>query len=270
MFVQLRIAADGDGDVDGSSAAGGQYYTNTRSGIQSGCQITIMVFIHKFISLFKHASEFTDTINNSQCIGQSNGAQFCFCIIFISLWDSPPAIDDWHWPDLALCLAAWVLAMVLGAPSSATVATFGRQRNRSALRCYFNDYADEHRASSIEHLQWLRQRQRRRGRWSIRTLETWKCNLCNLCGWCLRPSLSSVICSISRAIRQIQNAVYQMEMPQRHLPSIQALAQLILIYDFNDSAYKLKAFQVSALVLYDSTCIFIYFCWPAANVVIIV
>lgn len=52
-------------------------------------------------------------------------------------------------PATKLCLG---LGTVLGAPSSATVAARRRQQNRSALRCYFNDYADEHSESSIEQL----------------------------------------------------------------------------------------------------------------------
>ncbi|TDG45354.1 hypothetical protein AWZ03_008212 [Drosophila navojoa] len=53
-------------------------------------------------------------------------------------------------PPTKLCLGLG-LGPGLGVPSSATVAARRRQQNRSALRCYFNDYADEHSAPSIEH-----------------------------------------------------------------------------------------------------------------------
>lgn len=68
---------------------------------------------------------------------------------------------------------------------------------------------------------------------------------------CPVSSAHTVICSIMRAIRQIQNADYQMwrlnhRLRWRHLSS--SSAWLILIYDFNSSTYKLKAFRVRVLV----------------------
>lgn len=47
-----------------------------------------MVFIHKFISLFKHASEFTDTINNARptnAMGNPAAPSFVFLSSFFSL-----------------------------------------------------------------------------------------------------------------------------------------------------------------------------------------
>lgn len=73
-----------------------------------------MVFIHKFISLFKHASEFTDTINNnveSKSSGSGSISSparrpvlfFSLLLLLllieplVSLWfrGLPQAIDDW-------------------------------------------------------------------------------------------------------------------------------------------------------------------------------
>lgn len=122
-----------------SSAAGGQ--TNTRSGIQSGCQITIMVFIHKFISLFKHASEFTDTINNARptnAMGNPAAPSFVFLSSFFSSFyhlcllplGLPRAIDDG--PTLTASAWSW------GYPGArATVATLCRQQNSKCIALLF-------------------------------------------------------------------------------------------------------------------------------------
>jgi len=127
--------------------------TSVAAATQSGCQITIMVFIHKFISLFKHASEFSpDTINKpTGCEMPSAAAPQTFRSVFFIPFALDPLghrllgpMDGWvamGWDGFGWHRMGWGR---LDHSKPNAVATH-EYRHRSALRCYFNDYADEQR-----------------------------------------------------------------------------------------------------------------------------
>lgn len=201
-----------------SSAAGGQ--TNTRSGIQSGCQITIMVFIHKFISLFKHASEFTDTINNARptnAMGNPAAPSFVFLSSFFSLF-----------PLMSLAFGAAAghrrraatdrLGLVLGVPWSTGNGSHSLPSTKFEVHCAviltimlmsigYRDASIEHRASTTRAM--IHQNSRHGNAICVIYADCLTAWVACLPG-CPVSSAHTVICSISRAIRQIQNADYQM------------------------------------------------------------